>query len=135
MPDLTLAQRRAAYALERINALKETGGYGNYVSYVKSLPAAILINGLGQAAATLLAANDDPHKILYTQLSTWLCGDLPEMPYQGAPDLIRALVTHDQSLYLRAQGESLLLLEWLKKFATAFLEKKTGGNDHETSLS
>ena len=126
MPDLTLAQRRAAYALEQINILKETRDYGNYVSYVKALPAAILMNGLGQASASLLAADDNPHKILYAHLSTWLCGDMPEMPYQGATDLIQALVTHDQNLYLRAQAESLSLLEWLKKFASAFLEKGKG---------
>lgn len=125
MPDLTLAQRRAAFALEQINLLAETGNYGKYASYVKALPAAILMNGLGQAAATLLAG-DEPHKILYRHLSTWLCGDIPEMPYTGAPGLIQAITTNDQNLYLRAQAESLLFLEWLKKFATAFLENGTG---------
>ncbi|MFA7061725.1 MAG: type III-B CRISPR module-associated protein Cmr5 [Pedobacter sp.] len=125
MPDLTLSQRRAAFALNQVNALKDADDYGKYASYVKALPAAILMNGLGQAAATLLAG-DEPHKQLYGHLSSWLCGNMSEMPYSGAPDLIQAIVSNDQNLYLRAQAESLLFLEWLKKFATAFLENGTG---------
>lgn len=127
MSEQTLAQRRAADALTKVNALKEKNNYGNYVSYVKGLPAGILMNGLGQAAATLLAAakgkQDDAHYVLYRHLSEWLCRDALEAPYPNATDLLEAITQNDEADYVRAQAEALAYLEWLKKFAVALLEE------------
>lgn len=50
MSQQSLAQRRAAHALKRIeahrdrNKEKQKPDYGNYVSYTQSLPATILMN-------------------------------------------------------------------------------------------
>jgi CRISPR-associated protein Cmr5 len=129
--DRNIEQRRAAYALARIReieALKSaTGDKGKiakmYRSYVSGFPAAILVNGLGQASATILAQSrgtDTAHKRIYEHLSGWLCGGDPQSPYERG-DLIEQLVRHDQARYLRAQAEALALLEWLKRFAVAFL--------------
>jgi CRISPR-associated protein Cmr5 len=123
----TLAQRRAAHALTYIKGLELKGEkyYGKYKSYTKSLPANILMSGLGQAAATLCAAakgkSDDPHRLLYDHLSDWLCSDDENSPYPKG-DLLENITTHDEQNYIHAQAEAMAYLEWLKKFAVAFLK-------------
>lgn len=121
MSEQTLAQRRAKHALDRITELENTT-YGNYRSYVSALPAAILMNGLGQAAATVRAGSQSGYEQLYKHLSGWLCGGDAESPYLEG-DLLKNITTHDEDHYLHAQAEAMAYLEWLKKFATAFLEK------------
>jgi CRISPR-associated protein Cmr5 len=122
----TLSQRRAYHALGRINERKraEPKTYGNYVSYSQSLPAAILSNGLGQACATLLAKSEE-HRLLYHDLQSWLCGEDSSAPFRNTPSLMDAITQGDQRSYLRAQGESLSYLVWLKKFANAYLKRGT----------
>jgi CRISPR-associated protein Cmr5 len=123
MSTQTLSQRRARHALGRINERKQTEPktYGNYVSHSQSLPAAILMNGLGQACATLLAKSED-HRLLYDDLQSWLCGDDSSAPFRNRPNLIDAITQGDQTSYLRAQAEALSYLVWLKKFANAYLQ-------------
>lgn len=127
MPDQTVEQLRAKHALAAINLLKSREHY-KYVSYVKALPAAILMNGLGQALATELSAakgkSADAHKLLYDHVHAWLCSDCPDSPYRGCGDLIEAIVDNDEDKYLLAQIEALAYLVWLKKFAVAFLEEQ-----------
>ncbi|MGP6158248.1 MAG: type III-B CRISPR module-associated protein Cmr5 [Vulcanimicrobiaceae bacterium] len=123
----TLEQRRASYALDCIQSLRGTS-HGRYVSYVAALPAAILANGLGQAMATELAsAADAGHQHLYDHVSGWLCGNDPAVPYgRTAPkDLLREITRRDQDAYVRAQGEALAVVIWLKKFARAMLESES----------
>lgn len=132
----SLSQRRAKDALDKINNLK-TMDYGNYLSYINALPAAILMNGLGQAMATELASAErdsngqinanDPHLLLYGHLNKWLCGTDEDAPYRNhTAGLMDAIVSHDEDYYLRAQAEAIAYLEWLKKFANAFLDKTSG---------
>lgn len=123
----TLDQRRAAHALARVNAARNDPKWtdkqrDSYADYVERLPAMILINGLGQAAAAELAAGkkQPEHLQLYKDLESWLCG--PDGACRG-PDLIRAIVEGDRDTYLRAQVEALAWLEWLKKFAVAYLKQ------------
>jgi CRISPR-associated protein Cmr5 len=130
-----LEQKRAGHALEMVHETgkkyKEgTENRKSFVSYVESLPASIINNGLGQAAATLLAqANgkkDDPHRVLYSILEDWLCRDDQAAPYKrvntDAP-LMEAIVNGDRFSYIKAQVEALSYLEWLKKFTVAFLKE------------
>ena len=124
----TLDQLRAANALERVSQLREKPEpfRKSYRAYVDRLSPAIVINGLGQALASERAAagptpdNDDKraHQELYRNLQRWLCRQ-DEGVYPGANDLLQALVTHDESFYLRAQAEALSWLLWHKKFCRA----------------
>jgi CRISPR-associated protein Cmr5 len=120
----SLAQRRAAHALKRIEGRKSQS-YGNYVSYANALPATILMNGLGQACATLLSKAeghlDRPHGMLYADLQSWLCGTDPAAPFKGEQNLMTAITSKGQDTYLRSQAEALEYLVWLKKFANAYL--------------
>lgn len=132
----TMEQERAAHALAKVGEIgtKDEKFREKYVSYVEALPATILMNGLGQAAATLLAAakgkTEDAHRVLFDHLQEWLCRAAPQAPYGGETNLMDAITAHDRAAYLRAQAEALAWLVWLKKFAVAYLKnpaKKPGG--------
>lgn len=127
----TLEQQRAAAALRKVRELREAGAgrYGNYRSYVERLPAQIVMNGLGQAVATVRArasgdsAEARAYALLHGHMQGWLCRNQPLAPYRGAGDLIEAITTCDQDTYVRAHAEALAYLVWLKKFARAYLER------------
>ena len=126
-------QRRAAAALEAVRSVRAGDAKiaADYRSYVAALPASILSNGLGQAVATLLAqarGKDTAHRRLYEHLSAWLCGGDRDSPYPVGC-LLDHLTEHDQQAYVHAQGEALAYLDWLKKFATAFLAGREEPNE------
>lgn len=148
-PDL--AQRRAQHALDAVKAYRDAAvstvplkQKKAYAGYVKSLPAAIVMNGLGQALATELAQggkdtakgqgglSPDAHRQIYLHLQKWLCGDDPEAVFRNASGddtrLLSQLYGADQPEYLRAQAEALLYLGWLKKFAGALLADDDAGD-------
>lgn len=126
-PFLTRDQHRAQHALGKVrevpNQLRS-----DYQTLVKGFSATIVTNGLGQACAMLLAkaenkdASNSAHRRLYEHLSDWLLKEAKV--YKDAKELIDAVVGHGQSQYVRAQAESLAYLEWLKKFAQAYLTGK-----------
>jgi CRISPR-associated protein Cmr5 len=129
---IPVPQRRPRHALERIEDLNGKPP-GNYVSYVKALPATIIKNGLGQAIAMELmgAQKDDGHKRLYQDCEQWLCAGWSTSPIRRPAEelnnrgaLIKAIVASDADTCVRLQIETLEYLSWLKKFAVAFLEKK-----------
>ncbi|HLI12409.1 MAG TPA: type III-B CRISPR module-associated protein Cmr5 [Alphaproteobacteria bacterium] len=126
----TLEQRRAKHALEKIKSVNQDKA-DDYVRHVKALPAAILMNGLGQALATELASgkNDsDPHRLLAKHVSEWLLSKEAhtkypsEGPRADAASLLDQIVAGDQDAYLWAQTEAIAYVTWLKKFANAFLD-------------
>ncbi len=139
----SLAQKRATHALKCVQALAKDNDYGNYVSYVKSLPAAILMNGLGQALAMEKAGASKSgnvgkgHELLYQHMNSWLCNEPIEgvdapgwanSPYANESDVLEAIVSKEEAAYIRAQAEALEYLEWLKKFAVAQLRENEGAD-------
>jgi CRISPR-associated protein Cmr5 len=132
MTTQTLEQKRAKHALDQIKELKQDRA-GNYVSYVNALPAAILMNGLGQALATERAASDKAHHKLVNHVSKWLLSNEAHTKYANsaaaedsklddAQRLLNRIVAGDQDAYLWAQAEAIAYVTWLKKLASAFLE-------------
>jgi CRISPR-associated protein Cmr5 len=129
-------QRRAAHALSHIHQHQHAGvgEYGNYVSYVSSLSATILMDGLGQACATLRSRQDKDkgYKLLFEDIESWLCdkntGNTPNnyAPYRGQGNLLSAIIEGESELYFRAQEEALAYVVWLKKLARAYLERGEG---------
>ena len=120
----TIQQERAKYALEEVQ--KSIGKHDKeYKSYASSLPAMIHMNGLGQAAAFYLskAEKEDAYKELYNLLSGWLIKE--GQPYYGFKDLIDGITKSDMATYQQAQAEAQVLMDWVKKFAKAFM----GGDD------
>ena len=126
---LTREQQRAQHALRSVKRVqtKAREFRDEYKSYVKSLPANIVMNGLGQACAMLLAqakdksADQDAHRLLYDHLQDWLRGPEQAAVYPKDQDLVKAVINHGQREYVRAQFESLSYLNWLKTFAQAYL--------------
>jgi CRISPR-associated protein Cmr5 len=116
----TLQQQRARFALDRVkDALAEANlSEKEFKSQAESFPAMIRMNGLGQAAAFYLSKGG-AHRRLYALLSDWL--KEPRQPYEGK-DLLEGITLGDMHAYHLAQAEALLLLDWVKKFAKAFVE-------------
>ena len=106
-----------------------------YRSYVDRLGPAIVMNGLGQALATELAAagpkeadEQRAHYELYKSLQQWLCRKEGGV-YPSGEDLLKAITGHDEKFYLRAQVEALAWLEWHKKCCRASFPKGDGGGE------
>ncbi|MCK9222034.1 MAG: type III-B CRISPR module-associated protein Cmr5 [Limnochordia bacterium] len=116
-----------------------------YSNRVECLPATILMNGLGQSMATLLAAaNKDQHSAdyqLYAHIEAWLCRDHKLAPFQvregGSCDLMDAIINSDRHTYLWAQEETLAWLVWMKKFTRAYFKivKEGAENNADTPVS
>ena len=128
----TVEQERAANALARVTELSGRPEFfkKRYRAYVDRLGPAIVMNGLGQALATELAAagpepaNDDQraHRELYVGVQRWLCR-ADDGVYSSSPDVLRAIVSCDESRYLEAQAEALAWLAWHKKCCRAVFPK------------
>ena len=120
----TSEQLRAADAYSSVTALSgEPEEFRRlYRAYVDRLGPTIIMNGLGQALATELAAGGQgtAHRMLYHNLQGWLCHEDGGI-YPHDSDLLQAIINNDQSLYLLAQAEALVWLEWHKKFCRATL--------------
>ena len=128
----TLEQQRAAHALARVDELHRRSRTfkERYRSYVDRLGPTILMNGLAQALATERAAagkspetdDEQAHHELYVGLGNWLCRKDGGI-YAAGADLLQAIMTGDEQVYLRAQAEALAWLEWHKKCCRASFPK------------
>ena len=121
----TLQQQRAAYALKRVKAFKEEAHsqkeWTEYKSYASALPAMIHMNGLGQAAA-FFKSKGGMHQVLYQLLSDWLCEN--NKPFRLYDDLLTGITQEDMQTYRLAQAEAQALMDWVKKFAKAYLREE-----------
>ena len=121
----TLEQKRAAFALEKIQAINERIA-GEYATLAKRLPSMVIQCGVGQSLAFLLskAKEREECETMHTHLEEWLNGPIddqyPRRIYNSTK-LIEALMHGSRQDYTAAQEEALALLEWFSKFATAFL--------------
>jgi CRISPR-associated protein Cmr5 len=77
------------------------------------------------AGAGRQSEQDSAHRLVYKHLQDWLCQG-NDAVYRDKSDLVEAVISHGQNDYVRAQGEALAYLDWLKKFAQAYL---AGGED------
>lgn len=130
----TIQQQRAKYALERVQAAVNNPHikHSEFKSYASALPAMIHMNGLGQAVAFFKSkGNNSPaHAELYTILSNWLCSNgnnLPQQPYTGRANLLEGITQDDMHKYRLAQAEAQALMDWVKKFAKAFMMDDNNG--------
>lgn len=131
-----MARERANHALKQVPDLSGDDSRGKnylqflkcYRSYVERLGPAILINGLGQALASeLAAAGANPnsaeelaHDRIAKNLSEWLSGEYKE----DGKVYLKRLVEADQAFYVTAQSEALAWLTWHKKFCRAALPRE-----------
>lgn len=64
-------------------------------------------------------------------MQDWLCRENARVPYRAAGQLMGAIVANDRQAYLCAQAEALSWLNWMKKFAVAYLKMNKGGKGVE----
>jgi CRISPR type III-B/RAMP module-associated protein Cmr5 len=117
-------QQRAAHALAAVETIlrecRDSQKHSVFRSAARSLPAHLMIQGLGQALAVLRGEKDDtPQRRLYSILQQWLVR--PGGPYAGENDALTAITKQDQDRYIVAQAEAVKLAGWLKKFAAALI--------------
>jgi CRISPR-associated protein Cmr5 len=127
-----LERERAADALRKVMDLQDRPAEfkQRYRSYVDRFGGAVVMNGLGQALATeLAAAGSDPtkeeehaHRALADHVFDWLTRKGAGV-YPGAENVMKAITDSDQTRYVRAQVETLAWLTWHKKFCHAYLPK------------
>ena len=121
----TTQQRRAQHALAAINGLRNESFSAEIKREIQSAPAMIHMNGLGQTVAFHRAksASDSEkakaHGKVYELLEIWLTST--GKPY-GGTKLLDGITTKDMHAYIAAQAEALAYLDWLKKFAEAFID-------------
>lgn len=116
----TLQQQRAAHALDKVQALVALKDGDKLKARASELPFMIHTNGLGQAAAFFKSKKDkDGYDHLYRILSSWLTSE--GRPFAGQGDLMQAITSADMHLYRVAQAEAMHYMDWVKKFAKAYL--------------
>jgi CRISPR-associated protein Cmr5 len=131
----TLEQERAAFALDQVELLQKQGDIAKEAAmYIRKLPAMIFTNGLGQSLAYLLAKTNGnmelPAGQVYEILATWLT-EKRKIYCEKQGGLLKIMMETDRYKYQLAQEEAWALLEWLKKFADAFLPKEESESEPE----
>jgi len=139
-----IEHERGAFAHERISRIRNESWAGDYKSYVKRAPAMILTNGLAQALSFYyskskgLKGTKDTERAytrLFEDIDTWMIergyytkNDRRNCQENTAPNVLEWLVhcASDIEVY-RATMEVLALLNWMKRFADAMIEKQETG--------
>jgi len=122
----TLQQQRAKYALDKVTDLIKLNEGDKLKGRASELPFMIHANGLGQAAAFFKSKSGkegkddkDGYCHLFRVLQGWL--SQPGRPFAGQTDLMRAITEADMHQYRVAQAEAIQFMDWVKKFASAYL--------------
>jgi CRISPR-associated protein Cmr5 len=116
----TLGQERSQFALERVI------GCGSKInkdvkSFTAGAPTVILQNGFGQAMAFWLSKKSGyKYEFVLESIKGWLINKKFIDSNKDYKDFILTLSKMNQKEYLSAQKEALLLLEWIKRYASAF---------------
>lgn len=118
----TIQQKRARHALQRVKSWVPLNEGCKLKARSSELPFLIHANGLGQAAAFFKSkgSNDkDGYSIVFSALQSWLTEE--NCSFSGKPDLMQAIVEADLHTYRLAQAEAIQYMDWVKKFASAYL--------------
>jgi len=120
-----MQQKRAAFALQSVKKAKqqiefESYKESEYKSYAMHFPTLIHTNGLGQASA-FFKAKGGAHELLYQLLSDWLTQE--NKPFANKGDLLTGITESDMQAYRLAQAEAQALMDWVKKFAKAYMDE------------
>ena len=116
----TLQQERAKHALGQVQSWQALNDNSKLRARSSELPFMIHANGLGQAAAFFKSkGKKDGYDVVFSALQSWLRA--PHRPLAGTPDLMSAIVATDLHTYRMAQAEAIQYMDWVKKFASAYL--------------
>lgn len=114
----TLGQKRSEFALkkvmenEKLKALK---------SFSAGAPSMILQNGFGQALAFWAAKGKEEHNTLFTIVREWINENHTDFKTETQKEFLMKISQSSQEEYFAVQQETLYLLEWVKRYANAFI--------------
>ncbi len=115
----TLEQQRAQFAWE--HARNGVSANGNeYRNLAKAAPALIMNNGLMQTLAYYQDKDQRHHRDLSAHLRRWLmkrAGGNDQDP--GFEQMMQILLHAQPDQYRQATDEALLILRWIRQFASA----------------
>lgn len=114
----SLEQKRADEAWTKVTQVKQQKYAKDYGQLARRAPADIQANGLGQTLAFWRAKGEDHHQALFSDVSTWVKGQLKFNEANLLEWIIKEATT-DQ--YRRATAETIAFLIWVKRFAEAEL--------------
>ena len=124
-----IEQGRAAFAYDRVNEIAQNSNEDlkkRYKSGAKKLPVLIKTNGLGQTLA-FINKRDDGNTKLYDMIGEWLAHkQLVELGQSG--DLVEAVVSKPSNEYRRITTETLVLLNWVRRFVDGLMPNVEGDN-------
>ena len=117
----TLGQKRAAFALKKVLELRGSEVAKRFKPFSAGAPSMILQNGFGQALAFWASKGKDEHKEMLDILRSWLSDEMELLKGKNTPDLLKNLSEMEQADFFEAQAEAIAVLEWVKRYANAFL--------------
>jgi len=132
----TLEQIRSKYAFEKIKEVKGSNFEKEFSSLISKLASLILTNGLGNTLAFLFAKGKDQHLRAIYILSDWLINQSPlgskKLQDLNAKNVKEKAQSILENLVLKASveeymfytEESLRLINWLRRYSDAMLEKE-----------
>lgn len=134
----TLEQRRAAFALARIDEVKDAPDKAKYKTQLLKLPARLHSNGLGQTVAFYLSVGvpkpgqiAKPERVICDWLQDWIMTE--QEIYLPPQSLVKNLTgvglpkdIDPEAKYREAAAEARALAVWLKRFAEAFIAGEVG---------
>lgn len=124
----TLSQERADFALKKVLEKTRVEKLANFSS---GAPSVILQNGFGQAMAFWYAkakdkkSDTDEHKIITDIIEEWTRKKFSKHFSEGDSRIfLDDIMKLEQGEYHQVQIETIKLLEWVKRFANAFIKNK-----------
>lgn len=128
-----IAQERAEFALNKVLEIEkeiEKNRMKEFRNFSAGVPSIILQNGFGQTIAFFLSKDKSPqHQIMVEIIKEWLLQRNFIENVEENKDFVLKISKLNQQKYLYIQDETLKLLEWVKRYAHAFLpdpNKKEG---------
>lgn len=119
----TRQQLRAKHALVAVQKLQGMGMDSKIKGRASELPFMIHTCGLGQALAFFKSkGSKDGYDLMLAMLDAWLREK--GSPFAGARESLEAVTQCDMQKYRIAQVEAVQYMEWVKKFASAYLTQK-----------
>jgi CRISPR type III-B/RAMP module-associated protein Cmr5 len=121
----TLEQDRAAFALKKVDEVKNGKEKAKFKTQLLKLPARLHNNGLGQTVAFYLSAGQGKPEFT---ICDWLQEWLRQQGVYKSGTLIAGITGQStkpdeaEPLYREASVEVRALAVWLKRFAEAFIE-------------
>lgn len=137
----TLEQKRSKYAFEQILKVKGKKFEKEFSSLVSKLATLILTNGLGNTLAFLFAKGKDHHLQSVYIVVNWLINESPlgkkdlkdlndKNVEEKTQDILNRLVLNASvEEYIFYTEESLRLINWLRRYSDALLEKEGERNE------